>query len=168
MTANYSTLPPPPPPTTSRNTRFIVGCVIAGAVLFVALAVGVVAVGGLLVSRNLNITTAAGVPSDFPVYPHALRQASFTVGARDNNPRHSISMAQWSARGGSARVRRFYEESLNTGDWEILSHHFDRYSFRRRSTGAVAQLQIQDQVIQTLVQLAMTGDQPLGAGTHPQ
>jgi hypothetical protein len=136
--------------------------------LFVALAVGVVVVGGLLVSRNLDITTAAGVPSDFPVYPNALKQASFTVGAKDNNPRHSISMAQWSARGGSAQVRKFYEANLNTGDWEILSHSFNRYRFRRRSTGAVAQLQIQDQVIQTLVQLAMTGDQPLDAGANPR
>lgn len=168
MNANYSTLPPPPQATTSRNNRTILGCLIGGALLFVAIAVGVVAVGGFLVSRNLNITNSAGVPSDFPVYPHALRQASFTIGARDSNPRHRISMAQWGVRGGSTPVHKFYDASLNMGDWEIINQTFNRYRFRRRSTGAVAQLQIQDQVIQTVVQLAMTGDQPLDPGAQPR
>ncbi|HEY8741296.1 MAG TPA: hypothetical protein VIN56_11960, partial [Candidatus Dormibacteraeota bacterium] len=156
-------------PGMSRGTKWLVGCLAGGCALTLVVLIGAFLIGGLAFSRNFSLQGGARVPSDFPVYPGAKQQAGFTVKSKDGNPGRAISLVQWqvAARGGP--VNTWYRDQLNRGDWEILrtDDALGRLTFRRRSTGAVDTLQIRDQLAQTLVQLLVSGDQPLERGAHP-
>ncbi len=172
MSANYQTLPPPPPagsspssrPSSSRGAKILIGCLVGGALIFVLLIAGALLVGGIFFANNFKVGSTVNVPADFPIYPHARQNAAFTIGSRDRDPAHSVSLVQWTAPGRPGPVRDFYTASLNSGDWEILDQNSLRIVFQRRSTGHTGQVMIRDQLIHTLIQLQMTGDEPLEAG----
>ena len=120
--------------------------------------------GGIYITRNLSFGTAVSVPADFPVYPHARRGTSFRVAARDGDPAHAVSVVTWVSRDGADAVRQFYAASLDRGDWEVIDQNNSRIVFRRKSTGNFALLSIRGELLQTVIQLQMTGAQPLDPG----
>ncbi|HXA42843.1 MAG TPA: hypothetical protein VNV65_08040 [Candidatus Solibacter sp.] len=172
MSANYQTLPPPPPagsklaspPPTGRGTKIFIGCLVGGAIIFVLVLGGALVAGGIFFANNFKVGSAVQVPSDFPIYPHARQNAAFTIGARDHDPAHSVSLVQWDAPARPGPVSDFYAAHLNIGDWEVLDQNSLRIVFRRRSTGNVGTVTLRDQLIHTLIQLQMTGNQPLDPG----
>lgn len=162
--------PPPAPPTQrmGRGTRRLLWGLGGCSVLAVLLVVAAIVVGGIAFSRTFNLQVGhTSAPADFPVYPGAGLTTGIRMGARDGLSRHSVMLVQWQAPDGGDRVSAWYATHLNQGDWEVVDRVGSRFNFRRRSTGATAALQVQGQLNNSVVQLAMTGDQPLEPGARP-
>ncbi len=122
--------------------------------------------GGIFFANNFKVDSTVQVPSDFPIYPHARQNAAFTIGAKDHDPAHSVGLVQWDAAARPGPVRDFYAARLNIGDWEVLDQNPLRIVFRRKSTGHIGMVTIRDQLLHTLIQLQMTGNQPLEPGAQ--
>jgi hypothetical protein len=151
----------------SRGTKWLIGCLVGGCATIVVLGIIGVVAGGLIASRFVDLSAGAKLPGDFPVYPGARQQTAITVKAKDGDPTHSVTLIQWRIAGGGSKVRTWYRDHLNQGDWEIVSEGPAGTRFRRKSTGAEDLLLVRDQLAQTIVQLEVTGDQPLERGAHP-
>lgn len=151
----------------SRATKWLVGCLVGGCGGVLLLMVLGLVVGGIVASRFVSFQPGATRPADFPVYPGARQQAAFTIKPRSGDPGLAVTLVQWQVVGGGQKVIPWYRDHLNQGDWEVVKEDSAGITFRRRSTGARALLQIRDQFTQTLVQLTMSGDQSLERAAHP-
>lgn len=160
-------MPMAPTPGMSRGTKWLIGCLVGGCGTVILLAIIGVVAGVIIASRFVDFQAGAKVPGDFPVYPGARQQTAITLKARDGDPTHSATLIQWRIAGRGDRVVAWYRDHLNQGDWKIVSDDAAGIEFRRRSTGARDLLQVRDQFTQTIVQIAITGDQPLERGAHP-
>ena len=168
MAAGYPLPAPPPTPRMPGSTRVLLWSLGGCGVLVVLLVAGSLVFGAVVASRmfNLHIGDIAA-PADFPVYPGSRMQTGVSMGTRGRSAHHTISLVQWSVPARGTTVVAWYRQHLDEGDWAVETETAGGISFHRRSTGAAAQLQVHDQVAQTLVQLEMTGDQPLAPGAHP-
>ena len=168
MAVGYPLPAPPPTPPMAKATRVLLWSLGGCGVLAVLLIAGSVVFGAVVASRTFNFhigDTAA--PADFPVFPGSRLQTGVTMGARKQGAQYTFSLVQWSVPARGTTVISWYREHLDQGDWAVEVETAGRISFHRRSTGAAARLLVRDQVAQTLVQLEMTGDQPLAPGAHP-
>jgi hypothetical protein len=152
---------------TSTGTKWLIGCLLGGCGVIVLLFVALFVIGGVALLQNFSLSTNASVPSDFPVYPHAVKQAGFSMKARKDG--QGLTLIQWRAAGRGGQITAWYKDQLSRGDWEVLGSDdtLGRITFRRRSSGSQAVLQVRDQIAQTIIQLQMTDDQPLAQGAHP-
>jgi hypothetical protein len=151
----------------SRGTKWLVGCLVGGCGGVLLLVVLGLVVGGIMASRFVSFQAGASLPADFPVYPGARQQTAFTIKPKSGAQTSAVTLVQWQVVARGDRVTPWYRDHLNRGDWEVVMEDAAGITFRRRSTGARALLQIRDQLTQTLVQLATSGDQPLQRGAHP-
>lgn len=149
------------------GTRWLIGCLVGGCGGVLLLTVLGLVVGGIVASRFVSFQPGANPPPDFPVYPGARQQAAFTLKPKSGDQGLAVTLVQWQILGSGQRVTPWYRDHLNQGDWEVVKEDSAGITFRRRSTGARALLQIHDQFTQTLVQLTVSGDQPLQRGAHP-
>jgi hypothetical protein len=137
-------------------------------VITVLLVVGALIFGGVMFQRMFNMQLGnVKAPSDFPVYPGAVAQPGMSMGVKGGRSTVTVRLAQWQAPDGADKVAPWYEQHLNQGDWEVTDHVASQIHIRRRSTGARAILQVTGQLTRSVVQLEMTGDQPLDAGATP-
>ena len=152
----------------SRGTKILLwslgGCMTVAILVVVAALV----VGGIAFSRTFNLRLAGvSAPADFPVYPGARQSAAFGVAARGSS-RGAENLVQWQVQAPYDKVASWYRNHLDEADWEVVDEPLPgQLVIRRRSTGAVARVRVQGQLVQTLVQLVMTDDQPLAPGVHP-
>jgi hypothetical protein len=168
MGIEYPLPAPPPAPGMGRGTRVLLWGLGTCSVVAILLIVGSLVFGGIAFSRMFNLqlggTTA---PRDFPVYPAARLSTGIKMGAKNGGAGQSITLVQWQVRADASTVRAWYAERLNQGDWEVVDDTGRAINFRRRSTGAVAILQVTGQLGTSIIQLEMTGDQPLEPGAAP-
>jgi len=151
-----------------RGTKVLLWSLGGCSIVAVLLVIAAVVVGGVAFSRAFNLHVGHTVaPGDFPVYPGAKVSPGIQMGARNGGARESVTLVQWQAPDGGDRVAAWYGQHLNQGDWAVIEQSGSRFQFRRRSTGARALLQVQGQLSSSIVQLEMTGDQPLAAGATP-
>ena len=151
-----------------RGTKVLLWSLGGCSIVAVVLVVAAVVFGGLAFSRAFNLQVGRTVaPGDFPVYPGAKLSPGIRMGARDGGASQSVTLVQWSAPDGGDRVLAWYGQHLNQGDWAVIDRSGSRVHFRRRSTGSTALLQVQGQLSSSVVQLEMTGDQPLAPGATP-
>ena len=168
MTMGYQLPAPPPAPGMSRGTRVLLWSLGGCGVLLVLAIVGGAIFGAVVASRMFNFHVGdVSAPADFPVYPGAVQQTGVTMGSKNPNAPFTVSLVQWTVPARGDKATAWYREHLDAGDWALDGETNGRISFHRRSTGAVAHLQLRDEVTQTLAQLEMTGDQPLAPGAHP-
>lgn len=151
----------------SRGTKWLIGCLVGGCGGVLLLLVLGLVVGGIVASRFVSFQAGASHPADLPVYPGARQQAAFTLKPRRGDQDSAVTLVQWQVVARGDKVTHWYRDHLNQGDWEVVREDSAGITFRRRSTGARALLQISDQFTQTLVQLAVSGNQPLERGAHP-
>ena len=161
--------PLPAPPAAagmSRGTRILLwslgGCAGVGLVLLVGAMVFAAMVG----TRMFNFHLDASAPADFPVYAGARQTTGMSMGSKDRANGMTVSLVQWDVPARPDIVTTWYKSHLNDGDWQVDGDDSPGITFHRRSTGAVATLMIRGSLSSTLVQLEMTGGQPLGAGAH--
>ena len=159
---------PPAGPGMSRGTKVLLWSLGGCAMVAVLVVVGSMVAAGIFFTHNFNLrTSGVAAPLDFPVYPGAQETAAMGFSSKQR-PEAAANLVQWQVKVGGGKVAPWYREHLNEGDWEVLDEARPGYIvFRRRSTGAEATLQVQDQFVQTVIQLLMTDDQPLGPGAHP-
>ena len=168
MATGYPLPIPPPARGMGRGTKVLLWSLGGCGIITVLLVVGAVIFGGVMINRMFNLQVGnVAAPHDFPVYPGAQSQAGMKMGAKNGTPSQSITLVQWQAPDGGDKVSAWYGQHLNQGDWEITDHIASQIHFRRRSTGAKAILQVTGQLTRSVVQLEMTGDQPLDAGATP-
>jgi hypothetical protein len=167
-TAGYVS-PAPARGGTSTGTKWLIGCLLGGCGVVVLVFVALFVIGGVALLQNFSVSTNASVPSDFPVYPRAVKQAGFSMKARNGAAGQGVTLIQWRAAGRGGPITAWYKDQLNRGDWVVAGSDdaLGRITFRRRSSGAQAILQVRDQLAQTVIQLEMTEDQPLAQGAHP-
>ena len=159
---------PPPSQGMGRGTRVLLWSLGGCSVVAILLIVGAMVAGGLALTRAFNLQMGhISAPGDFPVYPGAKTSTGIKMGAKDGLAGHSVSLVQWQAPDGGDKVSAWYEKHLNQGDWEVIDHAGSRFHFRRRSTGATALVQVQGELTNSIIQLEMTGDQPLAPGATP-
>jgi hypothetical protein len=151
----------------SRGTKIALWSFGGCALLVTLLIVGSVVFTLVFASRAFNLSVGkTNAPADFPVYPGSRIQTGISMGAKDKG-QNSIRLVQWSVPASGDTVTTWYVRELDKGDWAIDDHQAGAIDFHRRSTGAVAHLQVQGELAQSVVQLEMTGDQPLERGASP-
>lgn len=152
-------LPPPPavsgpgaPPRRGMRPWVIVLIVVGVLILLLFGACGVLVYQGF---RAMNVQSAT-VPADLPVYPGAVRQMSLEMA-----PSHAgvkIDTLQWLTKDTPDKVRTFYLDRLNQGDWK-LTETTGRVTFRRRSnTNVQGLLRITPSLAQTVIQVQLIDD----------
>jgi hypothetical protein len=124
-----NSIPTPAPQRTGHRIGLILGLTGAGGCL------GLIALVGVLVVLFFKGAMEHCPPKDFPVYPGA-QQTDFNYETSEGTSRCLVG---WDSDDASTQVSSFYDSSLATGPWELVSKDptSGEWYFQRRADGSV-------------------------------